>query len=89
MIGDDKKRYKYSGNFKIEEILHVYIDLDLYKGFLYVEPNNTYGIILPPKKEKTIEQELDPYFNKESFSLHFVNQLDSSDLNLSINKFNP
>ena len=68
------------------ETIQVFIELDIFIGYLYVEPNKEYQILLPTKKVKTIEQVLNPYFQKEMFHILLLD-IDNSDINAQIGKF--
>jgi len=58
-----------SGNFsvdiKVDDITFIYMYMGIYKAEMYVEPGKDYIIDLPPKKEKTTADELNPYFRYE------------------------
>ncbi len=77
------------GNFSvkldIDETNLVFLPLGMYKAFLYVEPGKEYEIKLPPKKELTPVQKLNPFFEKEELLIGVANA-DASDLNILIRK---
>ncbi len=80
-----------SGNFRVEipvdKITYIFAELGVYQAFIYVQPGKTYEIALPEKKEKTMNDKLNPYFEPES--LHFgVLNYNEKDLNTSIRMFN-
>lgn len=55
-----------SGAFQVDFPLgtttQVFLDIGIYKAYLFVEPGIHYEIVLPDKKEKSKAQRLNPYF---------------------------
>ncbi len=51
-------------SFSLSNTVKTFIHLGVYKGIIFTEPNTTYEIILPDKKEKTIADKLNPYFEE-------------------------
>ncbi len=52
----------FSLDFNISKIRHIYCNVGVYKCFLYVVPDAVYTITLPEKKEPTLKEKLNPYF---------------------------
>ena len=79
-----------AGNFfcelNIEKTCRVYVPLGIFRGYLYVIPGNRYDLSLPPPKNKTIEQELNPYFREFIIHLGILNE-DKTGLNYLVKKF--
>ncbi len=73
-------------SFNIDQSQKIFADLGFYKGFLFVEPGNSYNLVLPPKKEKTKAQKLNPYFNGEPYHIGIKNTNENK-LNLHIYRF--
>ncbi|MFO7371326.1 MAG: TlpA disulfide reductase family protein [Bacteroidales bacterium] len=78
------------GDFKLEissdstRQLHTY--LGIYRGYFYVEPGNTYQLVLPERRDKTPEERLNPYFEPVDIHLGLTN-FSSEDLNMLIVMF--
>lgn len=66
-----------NGNFECsfgcEETIYVFIHLGVYEAFLFAEPGKTYEIILPEFKEKSLADELNPYFKPTNYHLGILN----------------
>jgi len=75
-------------NFKIniEKTSETFIDLDVFEGILFIEPNKNYNIILPIKTVKDDEDKVNPYFKQIQF---YVKQIppQTDTLNYAISKF--
>lgn len=76
---------KFEVAFSISETKLIFLSLGIYKPFLYIEPGKEYEIKLPPKKDLSPEQKLNPYFEREEFLIGVANA-GSDDLNLLIRK---
>ncbi len=79
-----------NGDFKFvftsKHVLYTFIDLDVFKIFLYVEPNKKYTIVLPKKTKKLPEDKLNPFFEATEYSAKLLNTNDA-ELNTRIRKF--
>lgn len=77
------------GRFSIEldlnEVTLVFLPLGIYKGYLYLEPGKEYEIKLPPKKDLSPVQKLNPFFEQEELLIGVANA-NSKDINISIRK---
>lgn len=73
-------------NFLINSPIFLFIDLDVFKGNMYAEPDKTYEIKLPSKQEKLPEDKLNPFFEPVEFKIPFLNT-DTTDLNSIIRYF--
>ncbi len=60
---DKQGNFKFS--FKITKTQRVFVDLPVFRAFLYVEPNKKYTIRIPAKQEPSVEQKINPFFQKE------------------------
>ncbi len=76
---------KFSVSLDISETSLIFLPLGIYKAFLYIEPGKEYEIKLPPKKDLTPIQKLNPYFEKEELLIGVANAK-PSDLNILIRK---
>ncbi len=83
-------RVDEKGNFSLSislsDVTYAYIDLGLLRGFIYLEPNTTYEIILPPYTPKKEADRFNPYFTPESVIIGIGND-DALALNRSIIQF--
>lgn len=79
-----------AGDFKLEISLdstrQLYTYLGIYRGYFYVEPGNTYHLVLPERREKSPEELLNPYFEPVEIHLGLTN-FTSEDLNMLIVMF--
>lgn len=73
----------YSVEFDIDNTQLIYLPLDVYKGFLYVEPGKKYELSLPPKQELSPAQKLNPFFEADELMLGVANA-NSNELNRMI-----
>lgn len=74
-------------SFQLEETSYVFAHLGAYEAFLFVEPGKTYEILLPEPKQKTIANELNPYFSPILYHLGIENSSES-ELNYQLAFFN-
>ena len=77
----------FSCTFNIDETSYVFLHLGAYEAFLFVEPGREYEILLPEPKEKTIADELNPYFSPVLYHLGIENASES-ELNYQMAFFN-
>jgi thioredoxin-related protein len=75
----------FSVQFNLDQVQLVFLPLGIYKGYLYVEPGKEYEIKLPPKKELSPSQKMNPFFEQEELLIGVAN-VDSDDLNIAIRK---
>ena len=65
------------GNFQCSfnsgKVQYVFLHLGVYEAFIFVEPGKEYQIILPEIKEKTIADQLNPYFSPIQYHLGIEN----------------
>jgi len=59
----------FSFTFSSLQIVNIYIELGALRLSAFVEPGKTYQIALPPKRDLTDAEKLNPYFKHFSFSL--------------------
>ncbi len=77
----------FSCTFPLKHTQEIFMYLGAYKCFLFAEPDSTHEILLPPPREKTLQDDINPYFKHENISLGVKNPY-PNDLNLHIYKFN-
>ena len=77
----------FSINLDLKEVKLVFLPLGVYKGYLYLEPGKEYEIKLPPKKELSPVQKLNPFFEQEELLIG-VTHADPNDINILIRKLN-
>ncbi len=70
-------------SFSTEKIEYVFIKLGVYEAFIFAEPNKQYELLLPERKDKTIADELNPYFNPTQYHLGISN-ITETDLNYQL-----
>jgi peroxiredoxin len=77
---------EFSVSIPIKETTLIIVHLGVYKGFLYIEPDKHYTILLPDKKDKTKAEKLNPFFEESEF--HFaIKDISPDDLNFKILSF--
>ncbi len=77
--------YFYS-KFIVKQTCLAYVYLGVYKGLIFFEPEKSYNIKLPEKKEKEIADVLNPYFKETELYLGIYNS-NKDDLNFLVKKF--
>ena len=79
-----------TGSFEIkihvDETAYIFAHLGVYRAFLYVEPGKEYQLVLPPYREKTPADLLNPYFEEILIQLGIAN-IDENDINIQIRMF--
>lgn len=76
-------------SFEIElgdDPLYIYAYTGVYYIYMYAEPGKEYQIVLPEKTEKSLREEMNPYFEGISTHLAVINH-DSTELNHLIRTF--
>jgi peroxiredoxin len=73
---------KFEANRVTYSILH----LGIYKTFIFTESGQTYTVTLPPFKEKTPEQQINPYFSEKEVHLKSIGKA-KDELNNLIQEF--
>lgn len=63
----------FSCSLPIEQTRYVFIRLGAYEAFLFVESGKEYEVIIPERKDKTIADELNPYFEPIQYHLGLNN----------------
>jgi len=76
----------FTFNFRCDEVRYAFIQLDVFSGFIFLEPGKNYEIVLPKKQNRAIEDQLNPYFKPMEF---FISQIaiDKQSLNSLIPEF--
>jgi len=77
----------FTCSFSIDETSYIFIQLGVYEAFIFAEQNKDYELILPERKDKTIADELNPYFKPIQYHLG-INNISESDLNYQLAFFN-
>lgn len=79
-----------SGNFTfvvdVDSPVQAFVPMDVCRGFIYLEPGETYKISLPEYEERTLPQKLDPYFQPKDFLLS-IEGLKKGDFNFQMMEF--
>lgn len=76
----------FSFSTDVPTTMQLFIDGEVFRGFLFVEPGKNYEIRLPQRTERTLTQKLDPYFSPVDILLEIVD-LQQSDLNAQLMQF--
>ncbi len=66
--------------------IQAFIPMDLYTGFIYLEPGKAYQVKLPEYFEKSLPQKLDPYFAPAEYLLE-IEELKRGDFNFQLMEF--
>lgn len=78
------------GDFRFEFDLtnecQVYLPGDAQRGYMYVEPGKSYEIEIPNKRERTLFEKLQPYFQPNEY-LFFIQKPDKNGVNMKILQF--
>ncbi len=81
---------KEDGTFRVTFPVPDTMEVDLYPGvyklYLYVIPGKTYRLRMPPRKDKTISDVLNPYFRPEVYPW-LPEEVDTGELNYLILRF--
>ncbi|PXY00685.1 hypothetical protein DF185_12295 [Marinifilum breve] len=64
---------EYSVELDIDKTQLIYLPLEVYKAFMYVEPGKKYELRLPPKQELTPAQKLNPFFEADELMIGIAN----------------
>ncbi|MCQ2959833.1 MAG: TlpA family protein disulfide reductase [Bacteroidales bacterium] len=78
----------FSFTFDCTTTREIYMYLGIYKAFLFVSPGSEYELAMPPYQEKTLAEELNPYYEPTDISLGVINSLSERDINILILSFN-
>lgn len=64
----------------------VFLPGDAQRGYMYVEPGKSYEVEIPNKRERTLSEKLQPYFEPNEY-LFFIKNADKKGLNMKILQF--
>ncbi len=78
----------FSFTFDCKTTREIYMYLGIYKAFLFVSPGKEYELAMPPYQEKTLAEELNPYYEPSDISLGVINSESERDINILILSFN-
>lgn len=76
----------FFAELNVDEITYIYMYLGVFKAEMYVKPNVSYSIKLPPLVEKETKDELNPYFNYVNLLLG-IESPNNEQLNVYIRNF--
>ncbi|NOU60465.1 peroxiredoxin family protein [Marinifilum caeruleilacunae] len=71
--------------FDVDQTQLIYLPLEVYKAFLYVEPGQSYELKFPPKQELSPAQKLNPFFEADELMIGVANTK-PNELNRNIRK---
>jgi peroxiredoxin len=63
----------FSCSFEVNVPTYIFIHLGVYEAFLFVEPGKEYDLLFPERKEKSMADKLNPYFDPIHYHLGFTN----------------
>ncbi|MCU4155351.1 TlpA family protein disulfide reductase [Carboxylicivirga sp. A043] len=76
----------FEQSIEISSITYATINMGKYEGSIYLEPGQTYELILPPFQPRTDAERFNPYFIPESIELGIANE-EAQGLNRMITDF--
>ncbi|TRX71044.1 TlpA disulfide reductase family protein [Carboxylicivirga sp. M1479] len=77
---------EFEQSIEISQITHVSIDMGKYEGYIFLEPGQTYELILPPFQPRTDAERFNPYYKPELIELGIAND-DAQSLNMLFMQF--
>ena len=80
------KQGQFSVEFEIAETQMVFLPLGVFRGYFFVEAGKEYQVSLPPRRDLSPAQKLDPFFEPQDVFLGFRNA-DKNGLNSLIRQF--
>tara|TARA_R110001583_G_scaffold15005_7_gene62247 strand:- start:1195 stop:2604 length:1410 start_codon:yes stop_codon:yes gene_type:complete len=80
------KQGQFSVEFEIDETQMIFLPLGVFRGYFFVEADKDYQLSLPPKRDLSPAQKIDPFFEPQDILLGFRNA-DKNGLNNLIRKF--
>jgi len=78
---------RFQQSIELRSIVHASIDMGKFMGYIYLEPGQSYELVLPPFKPRTDAERFNPYFIPEEIELGIAND-EAQNLNILINQFN-
>ena len=82
-----KENGDFSVDINIEETQYVFLHLGIYEAFVFIEPHHEYELLFPERQDKTIAEELNPYFKEVKYHLGIDNSSEK-ELNYILAYFN-
>ncbi|WP_430815734.1 TlpA family protein disulfide reductase [Carboxylicivirga sp. RSCT41] len=76
----------FEQNIELSAITYVTIDMGKYEGSIFLEPGQTYELVLPPFQPRTDAERFNPYFIPEQIELGIANE-EAQGLNRMISSF--
>jgi hypothetical protein len=80
------KQGQFSVEFEIAETQMVFLPLGVFRGYFFAEADKSYQLSLPPRRDLSSSQKIDPFFKSQDIQLGFRNA-DKNGLNNLIRKF--
>jgi len=80
------KQGQFSVEFEIAETQMVFLPLGVFRGYFFAEADKAYQLSLPPRRDLSPSQKIDPFFEPQDLLLGFRNA-DKNGLNSLIRKF--
>ena len=77
----------FTVSFPINETQQAFVDIGAFCGLIFLEPGMDYEIVLPPKREKTDADNINPFFQQDEFFIGVKNHT-KKELNYLIADFN-
>ena len=76
----------FSFTISLVSPIQAFIPMDLYNGFIFLEPGKQYRVKLPEYVERSLPQKLDPYFAPKEYLLE-IEDLQKGDFNFQLMEF--
>lgn len=76
----------FSCSFDLQNITYSFVRLGVFNATVFFEPDHSYKIVFPPKKDKTEKEKLDRYFAWIEIDLGIMSE-DKNELNYAIQDF--
>lgn len=76
----------FSFSIQINEVTEAFIPMDVYNGFVFMEPGKSYEVTLPTYRERTLPMKLDPYFSPSDYLLQ-AKEFQKGELNFQLMEF--
>ena len=86
MVVEVKEDGTFEGNFEAPEAMEIFVHTGVYEIHLFIEPGGKYRVTLPPRKDKTMKDILNPYFKPVTLPFGLINT-DRQKLNRVIQHF--
>lgn len=77
---------EFKFEFDITDECQVFLPGDAQRGYMYVEPGKSYVVEIPNKRERTLSEKLQPFFEPNEY-LFFIQNADKKGVNMKMLQF--